>query len=63
MMVMTDWSKCQFVSEHSTRIRSMNNEFEERSKKMKNEFETTLKEKNQVFIFRLYVWLCVGDGF
>ena len=42
--------ECQFVLEHSTRIRSMNNEFEERSKKMKNDFEKTLKEKNQVLI-------------
>lgn len=33
--------------EHSTYIRSLSNEFEERSKKMKNDFEKTLKEKNQ----------------
>lgn len=33
--------------EHCTRIRSMNNQFEERSVKMKNDFEKTLNEKNQ----------------
>ena len=40
-------------SDHSTRIRSMNNEFEERYVKMKNNFEKILTEKNQVILLKV----------
>ena len=42
-------------SEQSTRIGSLNNEFEERSRKMKADFEKTLNEKNQVYYFCVYI--------
>lgn len=66
MIMLTDWdwmNECQFVLEHSTHIRSLSNEFEERSKKMKNDFEKTLKEKNQVLIWILTWWWFLANSY